>query len=162
MYEHVAADEVLVAAPEELIFLTMNALLRPGDHVVCTFPGYQSLYELANSIGCEVSLWKPVEGDVWRFDPDDLKRLLRLDTRLVVWNFPHNPTGALPSPADYECMLALVRDSGAWLFSDEMYRLLEPGDEPAAAGGGRPATAGRCRSRACRSRSRSRACASAG
>jgi aspartate/methionine/tyrosine aminotransferase len=107
----------------------MNALLRPGDHVICTFPGYQSLYELANSIGCEVSLWKPVEGETWRFDPDDLKRLLRLDTRLVVWNYPHNPTGALPPPADYERMLTLVRESGAWLFGDEMYRLLEPVDD---------------------------------
>jgi aspartate/methionine/tyrosine aminotransferase len=129
MYEAVAAEEVLVAAPEELIFLAMNALLRPGDHVVCTFPGYQSLYGLATSIGCEVTLWKPVEGDVWRFDPDELKRLLRLDTRLVVWNFPHNPTGALPSPSDYAQMLAIVRGSDAWLFSDEMYRLLESVDE---------------------------------
>ncbi len=126
MYEGVDAGKVLVAAPEELIFLTMNALLRPGDHVVCTFPGYQSLYELANSIGCEVSLWKPVEGDSWHFDPGDLQRLLRPDTRLVVWNFPHNPTGALPSADDYERMLAMVRSSSAWLFSDEMYRLLEP------------------------------------
>ncbi len=32
-------------APEEAIFLTMLALLSPGDHVICTFPGYQSLYE---------------------------------------------------------------------------------------------------------------------
>ncbi len=129
MYDTVARQEVLVAAPEELIFLTMNALLRPGDHVVCTFPGYQSLYELANSIGCEVSLWKPIEGETWRFDPDELKRLLRLDTRLVVWNFPHNPTGALPSRTDYEHMLTLVRESGAWLFGDEMYRLLEAVDD---------------------------------
>jgi aspartate/methionine/tyrosine aminotransferase len=129
MYEAVVPEEVLVAAPEELIFLTMNALLRSGDHVICTFPGYQSLYELAISIGCEVSLWKPVEGDLWRFDPDDLKRLLRLETRLVVWNFPHNPTGALPSRDDYKKMLDLVRESGAWLFGDEMYRLLEPVDD---------------------------------
>lgn len=34
-----------------------QALLAPGDHVVCTFPGYQSLYECAQSIGCEVSRW---------------------------------------------------------------------------------------------------------
>ncbi len=37
-------DQVLVAAPEELIFIAMNCLVRNGDHVVCTFPGYQSLY----------------------------------------------------------------------------------------------------------------------
>jgi aspartate/methionine/tyrosine aminotransferase len=125
MYDTARADEVLVAAPEELIFLTMNSLLSPGDHVVCTFPGYQSLYELAQAIGCEVSLWKPIEDRTWYFDPTDLERLLRPNTKLVVWNFPHNPTGALPSRGDYQRMLDLVRESGGWLFGDEMYRLLE-------------------------------------
>ncbi len=131
MYETVAADEVLVAAPEEAIFLTMNSLLSAGDHVVCTFPGYQSLYELARGIGCDLSFWEPVEGDTWRFDPADLERLLRPDTKLVVCNFPHNPTGALPSREDYDRMIAAVKavgPGGAWLFSDEMYRLLEPED----------------------------------
>ena len=34
-----------VMAPQEAIYLAMLALLSPGDHVVCTYPGYQSLYE---------------------------------------------------------------------------------------------------------------------
>ena len=129
LYERVDAEQVLVAAPEEAIFLTMHALLSPGDHVVCAFPGYQSLYELARSIGCEVDLWLPEEGAEWRFDPAELEQLLRPDTRLVVWNFPHNPTGALPSAADFARMVGAVSRAGAWLFSDEMYRLLEPSPE---------------------------------
>lgn len=129
MYESVEADEVLLAAPEEAIFLAMNALLEPGDHVVSTFPGYQSLYELARAIECEVDLWKPVEGATWRFDPTELEALLRPDTKLVVWNFPHNPTGALPPAEEFSRMLTVVAKAGAWLFSDEMYRLLEPRDE---------------------------------
>jgi aspartate/methionine/tyrosine aminotransferase len=136
LYEKVDAGQVLVAAPEEAIFLAMHALLSPGDHVVCTFPGYQSLYELARSLGCEVDLWLPDEAAGWRFDPAGLESLLRPDTRLVVWNFPHNPTGALPSTADFARMVAGVAGVGAWLFSDEMYRLLEPAPElrlPAAA-----------------------------
>jgi aspartate/methionine/tyrosine aminotransferase len=136
------AEKVLVAAPEEAIFLTMHALLAPGDHVICTFPGYQSLYELARSIGCEVDFWEPAEpvGPAeeggWRFDPAGLETLIRPDTRLVVWNFPHNPTGALPSAGAFSRMVDTVARVGAWLFSDEMYRLLEPAPEwrlPAAA-----------------------------
>lgn len=140
LHQTVEPDEVLVAAPEEAIFLLMNALLEPGDHVVCTFPGYQSLYELARTIGCEVDLWKPVEGvagpdetgnndeRLWWFDPAELEELLRPDTKLVVWNFPHNPTGALPAQDDFARMLAAAEAAGAWVFSDEMYRLLEPTD----------------------------------
>jgi aspartate/methionine/tyrosine aminotransferase len=131
----VDAEQVLVAAPEEAIFLTMHALLAPGDHVICTFPGYQSLYELARSIGCEVDLWGPdgpVEGAeraAWRFDPAGLETLIRPDTKLVVWNFPHNPTGALPLAGDFSRLVDTVARAGAWLFSDEMYRLLEPASE---------------------------------
>ena len=125
-YESVSGDAILVSAPEEAVFLFMNALLDPGDHVVCTFPGYQSLYQLAVSLGCEVSFWEPREGECWHFDPAHLERLIRPQTKLVVWNFPHNPTGALPSREELQAMLDAAARVGAWVFSDEMYRLLEP------------------------------------
>lgn len=38
LYDTVTPDDVLTGAPQELIFLAMNALLAAGDHVVCTFP----------------------------------------------------------------------------------------------------------------------------
>jgi len=130
MYEGATADDVITGAPEELIFVAMNALLRPGDRVVCTYPGYQSLYEIARAIGCIVDLWQPREEDGWRFDPADLATMLRPGTRLVVVNFPHNPTGALPTREEYAAAITAARDAGARVFSDEMYRLLEldPGD----------------------------------
>ena len=70
LYEGCEPEQVLVAAPEELIFIAMNCLVRNGDHVVCTFPGYQSLYSIAESLHAEVSRWEPDEPDGWRFDPD--------------------------------------------------------------------------------------------
>lgn len=124
-YRGVSADQVLIAAPEEGIFLAMNCLLRPGDHVVCTHPGYQSLYELARAIGCRVTLWLPDEQHGWAFDPARLERALTPQTRLVVVNFPHNPTGALPTGTDWQRIVAAVQAAGAYLFSDEMYRGLE-------------------------------------
>jgi aspartate/methionine/tyrosine aminotransferase len=125
MYEGATADDVITGAPEELIFVAMNALLRPGDRVVCTYPGYQSLFEIARAIGCVVDLWQPREQGVWRFDPDDLGGMLRPGTRLVVVNFPHNPTGALPSRLEFATLIEAARAAGAHVFSDEMYRLLE-------------------------------------
>jgi aspartate/methionine/tyrosine aminotransferase len=125
IYKSVSADDILVVTPEEGIFLAMQALLRPGDHVICTFPGYQSLYELARSMGCDVSLWKTDEDRGWHFSLRQLENLIRDDTRMVVVNFPHNPTGFLPSHAGYMSLVDIVRQSGAYLFSDEMYRFLE-------------------------------------
>jgi aspartate/methionine/tyrosine aminotransferase len=135
MYEGARPENVITGAPEELIFVAMNALLRPGDRVVCTYPGYQSLYEIARAVGCVVDLWQPREQGTWRFDPDDLAGMLRPGTRMVVINFPHNPTGALPTPAEHGGLMAAAAEAGAHVFSDEMYRLLEadPADRLAPA-----------------------------
>jgi aspartate/methionine/tyrosine aminotransferase len=125
LYADLAPDDVLTVVPEEGIFLLMQALLAPGDHVVCTFPGYQSLYAVAQSIGCSVSFWTGDEDRGWRFDLAQLEKLLQRSTRLVVVNFPHNPTGHLPGHEDFAALIDLVRDRGIHLLSDEMYRFLE-------------------------------------
>ena len=57
LYEHIDTQGILVMAPQEGIFLLMHALLEPGNHVICTAPAYQSLHEVARSIGCQVSSW---------------------------------------------------------------------------------------------------------
>ena len=131
-YATVQPDELLVAAPEELIFIAMNALLRPGDQVIATFPGYQSLYQIAEAIGCTVTRW-PLEPAPagWRLDLDFLARSMTPQTKLLVVNFPHNPTGYLPSRSEYAAIIEIARRQGLYLFSDEMYRLLE--HDPAGA-----------------------------
>lgn len=125
LYEGIKGSEVLVAVPEEGIFLLMHALLEAGDHVVCSFPSYQSLSEVARSIGCEVSTWEPDEGRGWHFAVEELEEVIRANTKLVVINFPHNPTGFVPSRNEFIALVELVHDRGAYLLSDEMYRYLE-------------------------------------
>ena len=126
LYESVAPGGVVVAAPEEAIFVAMHALLEPGDHVVVPAPAYQSLHEVPRSIGCEVTPW-PLEvgANGWRLDVGRLEGSLTERTRMVVVNFPHNPTGSMATRAELDAVVALAASRGAWLFSDEMYRLLE-------------------------------------
>ncbi len=124
-YERIAPDEVLVAAPEEAILIAMQALLRPGDHAIVLCPAYQSLYEVAAGAGCEVTRWRLQRGAAWRLDLAALGAAITSKTRLLVVNFPHNPTGFLASPAEQAAIVALARERGLYLFSDEMYRGLE-------------------------------------
>jgi len=124
-YDTLGPDDVNVLVPLEGIFLSMHAVLSPGEHVVCMFPGYQALYEVATSIGCEVDRWTPREESHWKFDLDDLKALLRPETSLLVLNVPHNPTGAVFSPEVWSEMLDLCDRHGVRIFCDEMYRGLE-------------------------------------
>ena len=126
LYAGIAADEILIAAPEELIFVAMNVLLAPGDHIIATFPGYQSLYEVAAALGAAVTRW-PLQpaADGWRLDLAALERSITPATKLLVVNFPHNPTGFLPARAELDAIIGLARQHGLTIFSDEMYRLLE-------------------------------------
>jgi aspartate/methionine/tyrosine aminotransferase len=126
LYSSISPEQVMVAVPEEAIYIAMQTLLKPGDHVVALFPAYQSLYEVARSLGCQLSLWRlqPGEGR-WRLDLDELERSLKPNTRLLVINFPHNPTGYLPPQTELEAILEIARAHDLYVFSDEMYRLLE-------------------------------------
>jgi aspartate/methionine/tyrosine aminotransferase len=125
LYQGVTANDCLVIAPEEGIYIALNSLLQKGDHIICTFPGYQSLYEIAEGIGCEVTKWEPEEANGWRFDPDFLEKNIKTNTKLIIVNFPHNPTGCLPNKEDYQRIIGLARKNNLHLFSDEMYRFLE-------------------------------------
>jgi aspartate/methionine/tyrosine aminotransferase len=125
LYQGIAAEDCLVIVPEEGIFIALNAILRKGDHVICTFPGYQSLYAIAEGLGCEVTKWEPDEGNGWKFYPDFLEQNIKANTKLVIVNFPHNPTGYLPAKGDYRKIIDTARKHHLYLFSDEMYRFLE-------------------------------------
>ena len=128
LYRGIQPEQCLVTVPEEGIFLAMNAILNEGDHVICTFPGYQSLYQIAKNAKCEITFWAPEEENGWRFDPDALEAYIQPNTKLLVINFPHNPTGFLPSQKDFQKIVAFAEYHHLYLFSDEMYRFLEYDD----------------------------------
>ena len=126
LYEDLEPDDVLVfAGAEEAIFCLANVLLSPGDHAVVTWPGYQSLYEVARAAGADVTLHELREEHGWAIDIDLLRSQVTPSTRLVVVNAPHNPTGMQPDRATFDALVALAEEVGAHLLVDEVYRFLE-------------------------------------
>lgn len=125
-YPGLSAGDVLTGAPEELVYLLGRTLLQPGDRVIVTFPAYQSLYEIASAAGARVERWTPEEtADGWWFDPGRLEALAREGAKAIVVNFPHNPTGALPTASEWAAVVRAAEDAQAVLVVDEMYRGLE-------------------------------------
>ena len=117
----------------EANFLLFNALLNPGDHVVAPYPAYQQLYSVPRALGCDVSLWRIRPGTGFRYDADDLERLVTPQTRLIVINSPHNPTGATLSDQDARRVYRIAEAVGAMVLSDEAYRWLTmPGGDQLA------------------------------
>ncbi len=126
LYDTVSPDEILVCVPEEGILIAMHSLLSKGEAFLYTAPAYQSLFEIGAALGCPAHpLVLRVAGDRWELDIAEIARKITPRTRLLVINFPHNPTGFLPTRAQFEELLELARQHNLFVFSDEMYRFLE-------------------------------------
>jgi len=123
MYSTIQPEEVLTfAGAGEGIFLFMYAALTADDHIIVHSPNYQSLSEVAKGIGCEVSPWMAREENGWSLDLDQLRHLMRTNTKAIVVNTPHNPTGYLMSRMDYDALHQFAHENNLMLFSDEVYR----------------------------------------
>jgi aspartate/methionine/tyrosine aminotransferase len=130
--DNVSADNVLVLnAPIEGIFVAMSAVLTPDDRAVVLGPCYDALRNLPTHVCGNVDMWMLQETDTgWALDFDRLDELLAPPTKILVVNFPHNPTGFLPTVEEFSRIIEMARSRGVWLFSDEMYRGLEPDGNP--------------------------------
>lgn len=128
LYEKATLDNILLhTGAQEPIFNFLNSSLTKDDHVIVHFPCYQSLYAIPRAIGCETTLWHARFENRFRLDLDELKKLLRPNTKLVIVNTPHNPTGYLMRKDEQAELIALLRERGILLLSDEVYRGLEMG-----------------------------------
>jgi aspartate/methionine/tyrosine aminotransferase len=123
LYPTLRPEHILVhTGAGEAIYLFMRAVLTADDHVIVHTPGYQSLAEVARSIGCDVSPWLAHEENQWALDLDELRRLIRPNTKAIVINTPHNPTGYLMSRTDFDALNKFAQEMNLLLFSDEVYR----------------------------------------
>jgi capreomycidine synthase len=102
----------------EAIFLVMNALLAPGDEVVVLDPVYPGLGDVVRGMGCRLVPWRLRPENGWRPELDDLRAVVSPRTRMIVVNFPHNPTGATLTPGEQDALLAVSAEAGAWLLWD--------------------------------------------
>ena len=122
-YASIAPEEVVAACGgDDALPSLFMALLQPGDHVIVHSPVYQPLASVATWCGADVTLWTGEEEAAWEPPLASLARLVRPETRMIVVNFPHSPTGFVPDRAYLEQLVALADDAGALLISDEIYR----------------------------------------
>lgn len=127
LYDTMVPDNIGVhAGAQEPIFNIMNVLLEEGDHIITQFPIYQSLFEVANSIGCDVSRWNLIDqGDRWNLNIDELETMIRPETKLIVVNSPNNPTGHTLKRDEMERIAEIARKHDIYVFFDEVYKGIE-------------------------------------
>jgi aspartate/methionine/tyrosine aminotransferase len=125
-YVGLGPEHVLIfAGAEEAIFWTMIELVGPGEHAIITVPNYQSMESVVLASGADVSALVLRADQAWGFDIDEVRRLLRPNTRLIAVNFPNNPSGGIAKQSDFQALIDLCDTDRIRLFSDEVYRGLE-------------------------------------
>ena len=77
-------DILITSGAIQANFLVLYSLVGPGDHVICHYPTYQQLYSVPASLGAEVSLWKSNEANEWQLDIEELKGLIRPNTKMII------------------------------------------------------------------------------
>lgn len=123
--DEITADHVLCfAGAEEGIFCTLRTILKPTDHAIVLTPCYQSLLSVTEAL-CSVSNCPLLPQSGWKLDFTRLESLIQSNTKLLVMNFPHNPTGTVLSLEEQASLLRLAAAHDLWVICDEVYRGLE-------------------------------------
>lgn len=108
--------------------LVISTIVGKGDHVVSVMPTYQQLYSIPESLGAEVDILKLKTEDGYLPNLDELRKLVKSDTKLICINNPNNPTGALMSDEILNEIVEIAREADAYLLCDEVYRHLNQDD----------------------------------
>ncbi len=125
-YPGLSADQVVVTSgASEAIFSLNAAIVKPGDHVIVEHPNYPSLYDIPESLGCDVSLYALRYEN--RFTPNlrELEALMTAETRMISFTHPNNPTGSMISVEELEALIGFCEDRDVFLLFDETYRDLD-------------------------------------
>ena len=113
-------DITITSGATEALFVAIQALVRPGDEVIVFDPAYDS-YQPAVELAGGKTVHIQLEAPDYRVDWAAVARRVSDQTRLIIVNSPHNPTGTLFSHADWQALSALVQQHGLFCISDEVY-----------------------------------------
>ncbi|MBV8832935.1 MAG: pyridoxal phosphate-dependent aminotransferase [Acidobacteriaceae bacterium] len=111
---------VTTGAAEALLIL-FHAAAQPGANIVLPHPGFPTNEAVAESLGLEIRPYSIRPKNGFDIDPHEIQRLVDANTKLVLVNSPHNPTGTVVSDATMEALHDFCVARGVQLVSDEVY-----------------------------------------
>lgn len=129
-YAHQKAANILCfAGASEGIFAANMVILNKESHAIVVTPNYQSHETLPVAI-CETTGVPLDPTDRWSLDIDRIAAAIRINTKLLTINFPHNPTGAILPLERYLTLIELCRKHGIYILHDEIFNGLGPTGTP--------------------------------
>lgn len=105
---------------QEALASVYQAILEPNDEVVVVTPNYPSLTQMADQLGCVIKAVNVSSENHWQVSIDDFKSRVNDNTKLIVINSPHNPTGSIIDSALADEILTLAKQFDCYLIVDDV------------------------------------------
>jgi aspartate/methionine/tyrosine aminotransferase len=115
--EHVQAT----TGGAEALLLIFSDVAAPGANVVLPRPGFPTNDAMAQAFGLEARHYELRQENGFRIDAEEIRGLVDANTRLVLVNSPHNPTGATLSDSEMEALHDFCAERGVQFLSDQVY-----------------------------------------
>lgn len=123
---------VVTVGSNEAMFLSLMVLAQAGDEVLMPDPGFPAYPAICSITGATPVYYRLPADRNFEFDIEDFRRRITERTKVVVLISPSNPTGKTLLEADLQMIAEALRDTNAFVISDEIYSELYFGDAPPA------------------------------
>lgn len=126
LYENVDIENITIThgtiGANSLVY---DVLVEPGDHVISVLPTYQQHYSIPESLGAMVDILPLKWENNFLPDIEELKLLIKPNTKMININNPNNPTGSVMGKDFLQKIVEIAKTVGAYVLCDEVYRGLD-------------------------------------
>jgi aspartate aminotransferase len=103
------------------VFSAITSLLRTGQELIVIEPAWPAYKECADFVGARTKILRTTLEDKWIPDTKQLEGMINSSTKMIVLNYPNNPTGKVLDHKTMEKIVLIAKDHGLYLLSDEVY-----------------------------------------
>jgi methionine aminotransferase len=115
-----ATEITITSGGTQALYTAVTATVHPGDEVILVEPAYDCYAPIVQLNG-GIPVFATLDFPSFRIDWNAFGRLITKKTRLIILNFPHNPSGAVLSAQDLETLAEILRPTPVLVLSDEVY-----------------------------------------
>ncbi len=117
---HPDTEVTITAGGTQAIFTALAATINAGDEVIIFEPAYDCYAPVVKLFG---GLVKPFElhGPDYEIDWEMVKKIFTSNTKMIIINSPHNPTGSIMQQKDIDALIKLTKNTDILILSDEVY-----------------------------------------
>jgi aspartate aminotransferase len=115
-------DEVMITPGGRFgVYASISTLVNPGEEIVIIEPSWPAYSDCAILNSIKIKTVKTTLENGWSPDLEEIENAINDSTKMIVLNYPNNPTGKILDGRLTEKILSLVRDQRLYLLSDEVY-----------------------------------------